>query len=215
MFSKDGGRKVLAVDDISFEINRGECLGLVGESGCGKTTTSKMIMRALSPDAGEVIFNQGDPAVGMYIIIEGEVEVTYEPSGRVLTTLASGEFFGELALFDQSSRSAKATASKDSRIICMPAGTPSPAIALIRIRSGRHEIICRLPPRDRSIHHTTPPRASNMNTRATVVAHADPTAPSAGAPRFPKTKTQLAKTLSTLAASTTSITGRTRPIACR
>jgi peptide/nickel transport system ATP-binding protein len=49
--------KVLAVDDVSFHIERGECLGLVGESGCGKTTTSKVLMRALGPDSGEVLFN--------------------------------------------------------------------------------------------------------------------------------------------------------------
>ncbi|MGH6880646.1 MAG: dipeptide ABC transporter ATP-binding protein [Hypericibacter sp.] len=52
-----GGDKVLAVDDVSFNIARGECLGLVGESGCGKTTVSKMIMRAITPDTGKVSFN--------------------------------------------------------------------------------------------------------------------------------------------------------------
>ena len=49
----------VAVDDVSFEINRGECLGLVGESGCGKTSVSKIIMRAITPDSGSVSFNDG------------------------------------------------------------------------------------------------------------------------------------------------------------
>ena len=59
--SKPGG-SMLAVDDISFDIARGECLGLVGESGCGKTTTSKIIIRAVSPGEGSVTFNdRGTP----------------------------------------------------------------------------------------------------------------------------------------------------------
>ncbi|MGI9465009.1 MAG: ATP-binding cassette domain-containing protein, partial [Aestuariivirgaceae bacterium] len=48
---------VKAVDDVSFSVMRGECVGLVGESGCGKTTVSKLIMRAVSADAGSVEFN--------------------------------------------------------------------------------------------------------------------------------------------------------------
>ena len=54
--SKPGGQS-LAVDDLSFHIGEGECLGLVGESGCGKTTTAKMLLRSITPDSGEIVFN--------------------------------------------------------------------------------------------------------------------------------------------------------------
>ncbi len=47
---------VQAVDEISFDIKEGETLGLVGESGCGKTTTGRTITRLLEPTAGEVDF---------------------------------------------------------------------------------------------------------------------------------------------------------------
>jgi peptide/nickel transport system ATP-binding protein len=57
MFGSKPGGNTLAVDDLSFDIAPGECLGLVGESGCGKTTTAKMILRSVTPDAGEIVFN--------------------------------------------------------------------------------------------------------------------------------------------------------------
>jgi peptide/nickel transport system ATP-binding protein len=50
------GGEVLAVEDVSFTVAAGECLGLVGESGCGKTTTARMILRSVTPDTGEIVF---------------------------------------------------------------------------------------------------------------------------------------------------------------
>jgi len=47
---------VRAVDDVSFAIQQGETLGLVGESGCGKTTTARCILRAMAPSSGEILF---------------------------------------------------------------------------------------------------------------------------------------------------------------
>jgi len=64
---------LLAVDDVSFNIERGQCFGIVGESGSGKTTVSKLIVRALEPDSGEVTFNDNGRAVDLLALTEEEL----------------------------------------------------------------------------------------------------------------------------------------------
>ena len=56
-----------AVDDVSFTVGRGETLGLVGESGCGKTTVGRAILRLYKPTAGEVVFD-GEPVTDRNIM---------------------------------------------------------------------------------------------------------------------------------------------------
>jgi peptide/nickel transport system ATP-binding protein len=73
LFGGGGGSRVTAVDDVSFSIRRGRCLGLVGESGCGKTTVSKIVMRAIGADTGQVVYNAGDRLIDVLALTGDEL----------------------------------------------------------------------------------------------------------------------------------------------
>jgi oligopeptide/dipeptide ABC transporter ATP-binding protein len=61
VFQKQIGA-VKAVDDISFDVKPGETLGIVGETGCGKSTTAKLLVRLLDPTSGQILFDGQDVA---------------------------------------------------------------------------------------------------------------------------------------------------------
>ncbi|HEV2510614.1 ABC transporter ATP-binding protein [Bosea sp. (in: a-proteobacteria)] len=82
-FGKGTTSTVTAVNDVSFDIERGECLGLVGESGCGKTTLSKLIMRALTPDSGEIRFDDGKDCVDI-LSLQGEDLRRFRPKLQMI-----------------------------------------------------------------------------------------------------------------------------------
>jgi len=78
----------------------------------------KRILHQREYRTNEVIFNQGDVGLGMYIIMRGEVEIICNPGRHMLAELQDGDFFGELALLDEAPRSATAVAKKPCVLLC-------------------------------------------------------------------------------------------------
>jgi oligopeptide/dipeptide ABC transporter ATP-binding protein len=90
---------VKAVDDVSFSIKRGETLGLVGESGCGKTTIGRSIIRLLKPLAGEVRFEGRNilnlPRDEMKTVRKNLQIIFQDPYGSLNPRMPVGDIIGE------------------------------------------------------------------------------------------------------------------------
>ncbi len=80
--------------------------------------TIKRILYQREYKKDEVIFNQGDAGLGMYIIVKGTVQIVCGPERHMLAELSEGDFFGELALLGDSPRSATAVSKTPCKILC-------------------------------------------------------------------------------------------------
>jgi peptide/nickel transport system ATP-binding protein len=80
---------VRAVDDVSFHVEKGETLSLVGESGCGKTTTSRCILRALTPTEGRILFHAAN---GQVLDVAGLSKRELQPLRRQMQMIFQDPF---------------------------------------------------------------------------------------------------------------------------
>ena len=94
-----GGSDFTAVDDVSFEVAAGETFAIVGESGCGKTTLARMLLRLIEPDAGEILFQGKNilelPAEGMRAERRQMQMIFQDPFASLNPRMKVGEIVGE------------------------------------------------------------------------------------------------------------------------
>jgi oligopeptide transport system ATP-binding protein len=87
---------VKAVDDVSFYINKGETLGLVGESGCGKTTTGRSLLRLYEPTAGKIIYNGADITHAPMLPYRRRMQIVFQdPYASLDPRMTVGDIVGE------------------------------------------------------------------------------------------------------------------------
>jgi oligopeptide/dipeptide ABC transporter ATP-binding protein len=89
---------VSAVDNVGFDVDAGETLGIVGESGCGKSTTARLILGLVKPDSGEIVFDQLDlrtiESNQRKDVKRGMQMVFQDPLGSVNPRMSIGENIG-------------------------------------------------------------------------------------------------------------------------
>jgi len=117
LFSRTVDR-VHAVDGVSFEIAAGETLGLVGESGCGKSTTGRCILRLIEPTAGEVRFDGRDvmaaDARGLRELSRGMQIIFQDPYASLNPRMTVGAIIGEALTIHKLARNVR---EYDERVV--------------------------------------------------------------------------------------------------
>ncbi len=88
-FFRDGQGEIRAVDGVSFKVQDGETLGLVGESGCGKTTLARCLLRAIEPTSGEILFRT---TAGRVVDLAGLRERELRPIRREIQLIFQNPF---------------------------------------------------------------------------------------------------------------------------
>lgn len=87
---------VQAVEDVSFAIRKGETLGLVGESGCGKTTLGRTIIRLHQPTSGQILYGGKDITTGNILPYRRKMQIIFQdPSASLNPRMTVGEIVGE------------------------------------------------------------------------------------------------------------------------
>src|SRR3970040_1820148 len=110
--------RVHAVDDVSFDILPGETLGLVGESGCGKSTTGRTILRLIEPTSGEVTFQGQNVTMLDKRALRGlrkEMQIIFQdPSASLNPRMTVGSIIGEALVIH---KLAKSRREREERVV--------------------------------------------------------------------------------------------------